>query len=85
MVGLFLYKNFLLTILLIGYLFIADFSGTKIFNPSILVGYNTFFTTFPLVFLGLFQQDVNEETLANQPSIYALGPMNKFFNMKILL
>ena len=51
---LFLYKNFLITVLIFGYFIIADYSAISIFSDSLMIGFNLFNTTFPLICLGIF-------------------------------
>lgn len=82
---LFLYKNCFLTIALLAFTFLSSFSGTSIFNASLLVGYNIFFTTLPILVIGVFDKDVDSEKILKQPQIYVTGIENKNFNWKKLM
>jgi magnesium-transporting ATPase (P-type)/class 3 adenylate cyclase len=82
---LFLYKNFVLTLLTFVYIFVSDFSGTSIFNASLLVGYNIFFTTLPIIVLGISDEDLSYNQILNHPYIYNLGVSNHLFNYLKLL
>ena len=50
---LFIYKNFFLTILYFGYIFLNDYSGATYFDGGFLLFYNILFTTIPLIVIGL--------------------------------
>lgn len=60
---LFLYKNLILTVILFAYIFLSDYSGSSIFNASLLVGYNIFFTTPPVLVLGVLDEDASKRAL----------------------
>ncbi|CAG9315347.1 unnamed protein product [Blepharisma stoltei] len=81
---LYFYKNFILTVITFGYVFISDFSGTSIFNSGLLVGYNLLYTTFPLIVLGVFDQDISDSKNADLKLLYSQGIKNSLFNYKVL-
>jgi magnesium-transporting ATPase (P-type) len=58
---LFLYKNIVLTSLFFWYLFISDYSAARIFDGGLLLFYNVFFTTFPIIAVGVFDEDLRPE------------------------
>lgn len=82
---LYLYKNFFLTLLLIAYTFICDYSGTSIFNASLLVGFNLIFTSLPILVIGIFDEDISQEKIQKFPRIYSLGVLNTMFCTKKVL
>lgn len=82
---LFLYKNAFLTMMLLAYTFKCAYSGTSIFNASLLVGYNIFFTTLPLLVIGVFDEDISVENIRNHPEVYAEGIQGKCFTWKKLV
>ena len=82
---LYLYKNFFLTFVLLAYTFICGYSGTSIFNASLLVGFNLFFTSLPILVIGIFDEDVPYEKISQCPKIYTLGPLDIMFCTKKLL
>ena len=53
LVLLFFYKNFVLTAIIFLFFFFSDYSGAEIFDSAIIVGYNLFFTSFPVLVLGV--------------------------------
>lgn len=79
------YKNFLLTILLIGFFFKCDYSGTSLFNSSLLVGFNIFFTSFTVIYIGVFDKDIKGSQIAQNLQVYMVGIMGLYFNYKIFL
>lgn len=82
---LFLHKNLILTILTFVYIFVSDFSGTSIFNSSLLVAYNIFFTTLPIIVLGVSDEDLTYDQILAHPYIYNIGITNQHFNYRKLL
>jgi magnesium-transporting ATPase (P-type) len=52
---LFMYKNFLLSLLLFSYIFYSDYSGEPIFEAGLIIFYNVLFTTLPVVAMGVFE------------------------------
>ena len=82
---LFLYKNFFLAFVLCGYIFHSKYSGTSLFNGSLLVGYNLVFTTLPIIFIALFDKDTPSSELERCPKIYTSGIRDLYFNVKIVL
>jgi magnesium-transporting ATPase (P-type) len=51
---LFLYKNFMLALLLFSYIFYSDYSGEPVFEAGLIIFYNVLFTTLPVLVLGTF-------------------------------
>ncbi|CAG9312880.1 unnamed protein product [Blepharisma stoltei] len=82
---LFFYKNFILTAVTFGYIFMSDYSGATIYNSGLLVGYNLLYTTFPLFMLGVFDLDIERAKIFEHPQIYVQGIVNKLFSWKKLV
>lgn len=82
---LFLYKNCLLTLIQVAFSFISQFSGNSIYSSSLLVGYNIFFTTIPILFIGIFDEDIGHEKITFKPQIYSVGIVDRYFNWRQLL
>jgi P-type E1-E2 ATPase len=51
---LFLYKNFVLALLLFSYIFYSDYSGEPVFEAGLIIFYNVLFTTLPVLVMGTF-------------------------------
>ncbi|CAG9318895.1 unnamed protein product [Blepharisma stoltei] len=82
---LFLYKNFLMTMIIFGFFLASDYSGFSIFNGGLIVGFNIFYTILPIISLGIFNQRVSSEQILLCPQIYSKGINNEFLNWKKLL
>jgi phospholipid-transporting ATPase len=82
---LFLYKNFLFTIILVSYTFLCGYSGTSIFNISLMIGYNIFFTTLPIIIIGISNENISSVDIVEMMHVYSIGISNKMFNWKILV
>lgn len=44
--------------------------------------YNLFYTSLPVLAVGIFDQDVNDKNSIQYPQLYKPGHMNLFFNKK---
>ncbi|KAK9728789.1 drs2 neo1 protein [Basidiobolus ranarum] len=61
----------------------TGFSGTSLYEQWTLSVYNTLFSALPVLVLGMFEKDLNAETLLRFPSLYKTGQNNEMFNLKI--
>lgn len=82
---LYFYKNFLLTILLIGFFFKCEYSGTSLFSSSLLVGFNIFFTSFSVLYIGIFDKDLKGRQILENLQVYMIGIMGMYFNYRKFL
>ena len=82
---LFLYKNFLLTSMLFTYTLVCSFTGTSLFDATLLVGYNIFFTTLPVLVMGIFDEDLPEEAISQHREVYWQGIRGSLFCNKALV
>ncbi|TPX31537.1 hypothetical protein SmJEL517_g05155 [Synchytrium microbalum] len=73
------YKNVLWLFILFWYQFQSGFAADVI--PDFTYGqfFNTFFTLLPNIFIGTFDQDLNDETSIKLPEIYQKGIRNDLF------
>lgn len=78
---LYFYKNFFLILLLFGFFFMCDYSGTSLFNSSLLVGFNIFFTTFCVIHIGVFDKDLTGKEISENIQVYMIGIMGMYFNL----
>ncbi|KAF8866743.1 phospholipid-translocating P-type ATPase [Acephala macrosclerotiorum] len=58
------------------------YTGTSLFESTSLTVFNTLFTSLPVIFLGVFEQDLNASTLLAIPELYTMGQRNQGFNVK---
>ncbi|CAG8621686.1 26877_t:CDS:1 [Dentiscutata erythropus] len=61
----------------------AVFSGTSLYESWSLAAYNTLFTSLPVLVVGIFEKDLNYDTLMAIPRLYKNGQENKEFNIKL--
>ncbi|KAK0727852.1 hypothetical protein B0T26DRAFT_638783 [Lasiosphaeria miniovina] len=57
------------------------YTGTSLFESTSLTVFNTLFTSLPVILLGIFEKDLNSETLIAVPELYSFGQKNRGFNM----
>ncbi len=63
----------------------AGYTGTSLFESTSLTVFNTLFTSLPVIFLGIFEQDLNASTLLAVPELYISGQKNSAFNFKVYI
>ncbi|PIA19753.1 HAD-like protein [Coemansia reversa NRRL 1564] len=62
--------------------FYTGFSGTSMFESWTLSMYNTLFSILPVLVVGVFEQDLQPETLLAFPELYRdMGPSNHLFTV----
>jgi len=76
----FFYKNFAFTLCHFWYAFFCGFSAQALFEPMFIAVYNLFYTSQPVLALGIFDQDVNEDTSLKFPKLYTPGLESSSFN-----
>lgn len=81
----FFYKNFASTLCHFWFAFFCGFSAQTLFDPFFVSTYNVFFSSLPVLALGVFDQDVNEELSVKYPSLYLPGQKGSLFNRKEFL
>ncbi|KAJ2387094.1 drs2 neo1 protein, partial [Coemansia sp. RSA 2559] len=66
--------------------FYTGFSGTSLFESWTLSMYNTLFSILPVLVVGIFEQDLQPETLMAYPELYRdMGPKNHLFTVPIFV
>ncbi len=64
----------------------AGYTGTSLYESWSLAMFNTLFTSLPVIFLGIFEQDLCASTLLAVPELYhSLGHRNGGFGIRIYL
>lgn len=58
------------------------YTGTSLYEPWSLSMFNTLFTSLPVIFMGVFEQDMRPATLLAVPELYSIGPQRLGFNFK---
>ncbi|KAI9675325.1 MAG: hypothetical protein M1817_001228 [Caeruleum heppii] len=75
------YKNIALYMTQFWYAFQNSFSGEVIYESWTLSFYNVFFTVFPPLVMGIFDQFISARLLDRYPQLYQLGQKGVFFKM----
>ncbi|XP_057951462.1 putative phospholipid-transporting ATPase 9 isoform X2 [Malania oleifera] len=80
MICYFFYKNIAFGFTLFFFEAYASFSGQAAYNDWYLSLYNVFFTSLPVIALGVFDQDVSSQFCLNFPLLYQEGVQNVLFS-----
>ncbi|XP_063216373.1 probable phospholipid-transporting ATPase IM isoform X2 [Bacillus rossius redtenbacheri] len=78
----FFYKNFAFTLCHFWFAFWCGFSAQTVFDPMFISVYNLFYTSLPVLALGIFDQDVSDKNSLMYPKLYTPGHSNLLFNKK---
>ncbi|XP_045484155.1 probable phospholipid-transporting ATPase IM isoform X2 [Pieris rapae] len=76
----FFYKNFAFTVCHFWFAFFCGFSAQTVFDEMFISVYNLFYTSLPVLALGVFEQDVSDVTSLQFPKLYAPGHTSELFN-----
>ncbi|CAN0904288.1 Probable phospholipid-transporting ATPase 8 [Linum grandiflorum] len=85
MICYFFYKNIAFGFTLFWYEAYASFSGQPAYNDWYMSCYNVFFTSFPVIALGVFDQDVSARLCLKYPVLYQEGVQNVLFSWSRIL
>ncbi|KAI9711799.1 MAG: hypothetical protein M1820_001944 [Bogoriella megaspora] len=61
----------------------AGYTGTSLYESWSLSMFNTLFTSLPVIFLGVFERDLQPATLIAVPELYTKGQRNGGFNIPL--
>lgn len=75
----FFYKNFAFTLCHFWYAFFCGFSAQTLYDPAFISFYNVFYTSLPVLALGIFDQDVDDRMSLRYPLLYTPGKITIFF------
>ncbi|CAF2564070.1 unnamed protein product [Rotaria sp. Silwood2] len=81
----FFYKNFAFTFCQFWFALYCGFSAQTIFDAFFVTCYNIFFTTCPVVVLGVLDQDISANHSISKPHLYIVGQKDKLFNRKVFV
>ncbi|XP_047963025.1 probable phospholipid-transporting ATPase 8 [Salvia hispanica] len=85
MVCYFFYKNIAFGFTLFWFEAYASFSGQPAYNDWYMSCYNVFFTSLPVIALGVFDQDVSPRLCLKNPELYQEGIQNILFSWPRIL
>ena len=75
----FFYKNIVWTFVLFWYQIFCQFTGSMMFEYALVTLYNLIFTSLPIIFLGIWDQDLSAKISLMNPELYRLGLRNDLF------
>uniref|UniRef100_A0A8C1NDK2 Phospholipid-transporting ATPase n=1 Tax=Cyprinus carpio TaxID=7962 RepID=A0A8C1NDK2_CYPCA len=78
----FFYKNFAFTLVHFWYGFLCGFSAQTVYDQWFITLFNIVYTSLPVLAMGLFDQDVNEQYSLRYPNLYRPGQLNQLFNKR---
>eukprot|EP00041_Stephanoeca_diplocostata_P035292 m.1238722 g.1238722 ORF g.1238722 m.1238722 type:complete len:848 (-) comp24672_c0_seq11:2992-5535(-) len=81
----FFYKNTAMTLPLFLYGFQSLFSAQTLFDSWFIMFFNLFFTALPVLFFGIFEQDLSYEDLMKYPEVYKDFHRNKMMTLRKFL
>lgn len=79
------YKNIMMVGALYWYMFFNSYSGQKWVLEFGYQLYNVMYTSFPILFISVFDRDVSDETSRKLPQLYHLGIRAHYFNWQVAL
>ncbi|CAL1358050.1 unnamed protein product [Linum trigynum] len=85
MICYFFYKNIAFGFTLFWYEAYTSFSGQPAYNDWYMSFYNVFFTSLPVIALGVFDQDVSARLCLKYPVLYQEGVQNILFRWSRIL
>ncbi|GAA5813849.1 hypothetical protein MFLAVUS_007336 [Mucor flavus] len=77
----FFFKNVVWTFVLFWYQIFCQFNGSMMFDYALVTLYNVVFTSLPIIFLGVWDQDVNAKISLKYPQLYRMGLRNDKFKV----
>ncbi|XP_063145263.1 phospholipid-transporting ATPase IK [Candoia aspera] len=78
----FFFKTFAGMMVQIWFAFYTGFTAQPLLEGWFLALYNVFYTSYPVLCLGLFEQDVNAKKSLQFPELYKAGQKDLFFNFR---
>lgn len=76
------YKNVIFVIPQFWYGIVSLFCGQTLYDPWIYQFYNTFYTSLPIIWFGVFDKEVPYKILYNDSRHYIMGVVDKLFHSK---
>jgi phospholipid-transporting ATPase len=79
------YKNILLSLTQFYFAFFTGFSAHSLYDGWLLSFYNIFFTSLPPLIMGIFEKDIDEQTLDEKPELFLALGKGAYFDVPIIL
>ncbi|XP_053514670.1 phospholipid-transporting ATPase IK isoform X3 [Artibeus jamaicensis] len=81
----FIYKTLASMMVQIWFAFYSGFSAQPLYEGWFLVLFNLLYTSLPVLYIGLFEQDVSAEKSLELPRLYSAGQKDELFNYWVFL
>uniref|UniRef100_A0A8C3XJY0 Phospholipid-transporting ATPase n=1 Tax=Chelydra serpentina TaxID=8475 RepID=A0A8C3XJY0_CHESE len=78
----FFYKNFAFTLVHFWFGFFCGFSAQTVYDQWFITLFNIVYASLPVLAMGLFDQDVNEQNSMDYAKLYEPGQLNLLFNKR---
>ncbi|NP_001074413.2 probable phospholipid-transporting ATPase IM isoform X1 [Mus musculus] len=78
----FFYKNFAFTLVHFWFAFFCGFSAQTVYDQWFITLFNIVYTSLPVLAMGMFDQDINEQNSMDYPQLYEPGQLNLLFNKR---
>ncbi|OCT86919.1 probable phospholipid-transporting ATPase IM isoform X1 [Xenopus laevis] len=78
----FFYKNFAFTLVHFWFGFFCGFSAQTVYDQWFITLFNIVYTSLPVLAMGLFDQDVNDQNCMDYTKLYEPGQLNLLFNKR---
>ncbi|TFK02123.1 A disintegrin and metalloproteinase with thrombospondin motifs 10 [Platysternon megacephalum] len=79
----FFYKTFAGMMVQIWFAFYSGFTAQPLYEGWFLALYNVFYTAYPVLSMGLMEQDVSAEKSLQLPELYKVGQRDELFNYRV--
>jgi phospholipid-translocating P-type ATPase (flippase) len=79
------YKNIAIAVTQIWFAMYSGWSAQMFYDAYAGSAYNMVFTSFPILFVAIFNQDISRKTIMSYPEQYIMGQENRFFSIKLLM
>ncbi|NXS42045.1 AT8B3 ATPase, partial [Balaeniceps rex] len=79
----FFYKTFAGLMAQVWFAFHSGFTAQPLYEGWFLALYNIFYTTYPVLSMGLLEQDVSAKKSLEFPELYVIGQQDELFNYRI--
>ncbi|XP_036914129.1 phospholipid-transporting ATPase IK-like [Sturnira hondurensis] len=76
----FIYKTLAIMMVQIWFAFYSSFTAQPLYEGWFLALFNLLYTTLPVLYIGLFEQDVSDEQSLELPQLYIAGQKDELFN-----
>uniref|UniRef100_A0A8D1CSJ8 Phospholipid-transporting ATPase n=1 Tax=Sus scrofa TaxID=9823 RepID=A0A8D1CSJ8_PIG len=81
----FIYKTLASMMVQIWFSFYSGFTAQPLYEGWFLALFNLLYTTLPVLYIGLFEQDVSAEQSLELPELYIVGQKDELFNYWVFL